>query len=59
LLLPLPTGLGVLAATVPACWWMDARLSRLLSLEPWFMQLRTLLSAIVTVCLLLSALAMA
>lgn len=59
LLLPLPTGLWVLAALVPACWWMDALLSRALSLEPWFMQLRTLLSAIVTICLLLSALAMA
>lgn len=59
LLLPLPIGLWLLAAVVPACWWMDVRLSRALSLEPWFMQLRTLLSAIVTVCLLLSALALA
>lgn len=55
LLLPLPAGLWLLAALVPVCGWMDARLSRELSLESWFMRLRTLLSGAVTLCLVLSA----
>jgi hypothetical protein len=58
LLAPLETGLWMLCATVPACWWMDARLSGTLALERWYMQLRTLLSAVVTVCLGASALAL-
>ncbi len=48
----------MLCATVPACWWMDARLSGALALERWYLQLRTLLSAVVTVCLGASALAL-
>ncbi|MBP6096297.1 MAG: DUF3429 domain-containing protein, partial [Methyloversatilis sp.] len=58
LLAPLETGLWMLCATVPACWWMDARLSGALALERWYLQLRTLLSAVVTVCLGASALAL-
>lgn len=58
LLVPLGTGFWLLCAAVPACWWMDARLARTLTLEPWYLQLRTLLSVIVTICLAASALAL-
>ena len=58
LLAPLGTGFWLLCAAVPACWWMDVRLARTLTLEPWYLQLRTLLSVVVTICLAASALAL-
>lgn len=57
LLVPLPTGLWLMAALVPACAWMDAQLARQLGLAPWYLRLRLLLSAVVAPCLALSALA--
>lgn len=55
LMLPAGQGLLLLAVVVPACLWMDVLLARALSLEAWFVRLRMLLSAVVTLCLLLSA----
>lgn len=58
LMLPARSGLYLLAGLVPLCGWMDLRLARALGLESWFVELRTVLTVVVTLCLALSAFAL-